>query len=290
MLSVFLYKNRKVLTFILLLVLSFVMMASGSTQVTFSVKSVFLTIIYPFEYVINGVFGFIKSTWKSIGQLEAMRNELIQTRKRLQKYEAAHGDMEKLRYDNKRLRKLLQQKDAVKFDHILAGVISKDPQNLYQSIVINRGSSDGVKRDMPVAAYRNGMLCVVGRVVETTAVAARVVTIREPRFYIGAQLAKSRYYGLVQGRGVSKSCNLKYVDINAPVKHLEQVYTSGHSDIFPKGLLIGRVVYIHRETGSFFLDLRIVPAVDFAKLEDLYVIKKQPSAAIRKLIKAGEMQ
>lgn len=287
MLSVFLYKNRKALTFILLIVLSFVMMASSSTEVTFSLKSVFLTVIYPFEYVVNGVFGFIKSTWKSIGQLEAMRNELILTRKRLQKFEAAHGDLENLRRENARLRRLLGEKDKIKYDHILAGVISKDPQNLYQSIVINKGSRDGVLRDMPVAAYRNGVLCVVGRVVETTAVASRVVTVREPRFYIGAQLAKSRYYGLVQGRGVSKSCDLKFVDINAPVKHLEEVYTSGHSDIFPKGLLIGHVIYIHRETGSFFLDLRIVPSVDFAKLEDLYVIKKQPSAQIRKLVNAG---
>ena len=58
MLSVFFYKNRKVLAFLLLLIVSFTMMGTSSTSFTLNLKSIVLTIIYPFEYVINGIFNF----------------------------------------------------------------------------------------------------------------------------------------------------------------------------------------------------------------------------------------
>ena len=285
MLSVFLYKNRKVLSFILLLLLSFTMMALSSTNFSLNIKAVFLTIIYPFEYVVNGVLDFFKSTWKSIGQLEVIRKELIETRKKLQKYEQVFGDLKRLRQENKKFRVLLKQKENIGYSHILAFIVSKDPQNLYQTIIVDKGSSDGVKIGMPVIAYRSGAAGVVGKIVEVTVFASKIATIREPRFYIGAILASSRYYGLVRGRGLSKICNLKYVDISAPVRLEERVITSGHSDVFPKGLNIGKVIYIDREKGQFFLDARIRPLVDFSTLEEVYILKRLPSKDIRKLTK-----
>ena len=283
MVSVFLYKNRKVLTFILLLILSFTMMGISGTRFSVNIKSIFQTIIYPFEYVINGVLGFFKSTWKSIGQLEVIRKELAETRKKLQKYEQAFGDLKRLERENKRFRALLKLKERVGYKHILASIVAKDPQNLYQTIVVNKGSGDGVKVGMPVIAYRNGEAGIVGKIVETTPFSAIIATIREPRFYIGAILASSRYYGLTRGRGMSKTISLQYVDINAPVKLEERVVTSGHSDIFPKGLNIGRVIYIDREKGHFFLDARIRPHVDFPTLEEVYIIRRLPSKDIKKL-------
>jgi len=284
MLSVFLYKNRKVLSFILLLVLSFTMMALDGTAFSVNLKSIFLTIVYPFEYVINGVLSFVKSTWKSIGQLEVIRKELAETRKKLQKYEQAFGDLKRLQRENRRLRALFKLRKRVGYEQILASIVAKDPQNLYQTIIIDKGTGDGVKVGMPVIAYRKGEAGVVGKIVEATAFASKIATIREPRFYVGAILASSRYYGLSRGRGMSKTCSLKYVDINAPVRMEERVVTSGHSDIFPKGLNIGTVIYIDREKGHFFLDARIRPHVDFSTLEEVYIIKRLPSEEIKKLV------
>lgn len=290
MLTVFLYKNRKALTFILLLLVSFTMMALSSTTFTVNIKSVFLTVVYPFEYVVNGVLGFFKSTWKSIGQLEVIRKELIETRKKLQKYELASGDMKRLQDENVRLRALLGQKEQVAYDHILAMIVSKDPQNLYQTIIVNKGSSDGVKVGMPVIAYRNGVEGVVGKIVGVTPFAAQIATIREPRFFIGAILENSRYYGLVRGRGLSITCSLEYVDIHAPVRLEENVITSGHSDIFPKGLNIGKVIYIDREKGQFFLTALIRPLIDFSTLEEVYIIKRLPSEDIKKMVEGKGRQ
>jgi len=290
MLSVFLYKNRKVLSFVLLLFISFTMMALSATNFAVNLKSISLIIIYPFEYVVNGVLSFFKSTWKSIGQLEIIRTELIETRKKLQKYEQAFGDMKRLQDENKRLRHLLGQKEHVGYEHILASIISKDPQNLFQTIIVDKGSKDGVKVGMPVIAYHKGVAGVVGKIVSVTPFASKIASIREPRFYIGAILENSRYYGLVRGLGMSMTCSLKYVDINASVQLEENVITSGHSDIFPKGLNIGKVIFIDREKGQFFLNARIRPLVDFPTLEEVYILKRLPSQDIKDLTEGKRSQ
>lgn len=285
MLSVFLYKHRKTLSFLILILISFVMMGFNTSKFTLDLKSILLTVVYPFEFVINGVLNFFKSTWESIGKIEVMRSELAQTRKRLKKLEETSGDVAKLRRENERLRKLLGEKEKITYVHILAGITAKDPQNLYQSLILNKGSSDGVRVSMPVVAYRDGRIGVVGKVSVVTPYACMVSTIREPKFYLGAQLKVSRYYGLVRGRGMSRTCDLEYVDINAPIRLGDHVITSGQSDIFPKGLDIGRVIYIDREKGQFFLQARIMPTINFAQLEDVYIIKKLPSPEVIKLLK-----
>jgi rod shape-determining protein MreC len=260
------------------------MMAFGTTVFALNIKAIFLTILYPFEYVVNGVLDFFKSTWKSIGELEVIRKELAATRMRLRKFEETSGDLKELQRENERLRRLLGEREKVGHEHIMAAIVAKDPQNFYQTLVIDKGGSDGVLPGMPVVAFQDGELGVVGKVVETTPYASLIVTLREAKFYIGALLDESRYYGLVQGRGMSKTCALEYVDINAPIKLGDRVVTSGHSDIFPKGMNIGRVLYIDRERGQFFLQARIQPSINLADLEDVYVIKKQPAPDVEKLL------
>ena len=136
---------------------------------------------------------------------------------------------------------------------------------------------------MPVIAYKDGRIGVVGKVVETTLHACKISTIREANFYIGVILETSRYSGLVNGRGMSKTIRLEYIDINAPIQLEDNVITSSHSDIFPKGLSIGKVKYIDREMGKFFLTALIEPSINFAQLEDVYIIKRLPSKEIEKL-------
>ncbi|MCK4906196.1 MAG: rod shape-determining protein MreC [Spirochaetes bacterium] len=283
MLSVFLYKNRKVLTLILLLVMSFIMMTIGTSSFSLNFKKIFLTVIYPFEYVTNSILSFIKGTWRSIGQLDTIRQELNKTRKRLQELEQTSGDFNTLQKENLRLRRLLSEKSRIPYTYVLASVVAKDPQNLYQSIIVNKGSTDGIQDKMPVIAYKDGRIGVVGKVVETTLHACKISTIREANFYIGVILETSRYSGLVNGRGMSKTIRLEYIDINAPIQLEDNVITSSHSDIFPKGLSIGKVKYIDREMGKFFLTALIEPSINFAQLEDVYIIKRLPSKEIEKL-------
>jgi rod shape-determining protein MreC len=280
---VFLNKNRKILVFILLITTSFCMMGISSTDFAIDFKGIFLTVIYPFEYVINKVFTFFQSLWKGLGEIETLQEELIRTQKHLKSYEELGSSIDALQRRNEYLENLLEERRQVRYEHVLAGIVGKDPQNYYQSFIIDKGTRDGVAERMPVVAYENGKLGIVGRVSVTTPTASLVATIRSQQSYIGVMLAASRYYGLVRGNGRSANCLVEYVDIEAPARNGDAVITSGQSDFFPSGLSIGILTNISRESGQFFLRAELQPTVNFARLENVYVIKKLPSSDIETL-------
>jgi len=288
--GVFFHKNRKILVFILLLSTSFFMMGLSSTDFAVDFKGVFLTVIYPFEYVINKVFTFFQSLWKGLGDIETLQEELIRTQMHLKRYEELGSSIDALQRRNEYLENLLEERRQVRYEHVLAGIVGKDPQNYYQSFIIDKGTRDGVAKRMPVVAYENGKLGVVGRISVVTSTASLVVTIRSQQSYTGVILESSRYYGLVRGNGRAANCLVEYIDIDAPARNGDWVITSGQSDIYPSGLTIGILTNISRESGQFFLRAELQPMINFARLENVYVIKKLPSGDIEELEREQEKQ
>jgi len=280
---VFFQRNRNLVVFVLLITVSFTMMGLTSTGFALNLKSIFLTIIYPFEYLINKVFTFFQSLWKGLEDIETLQEELIRTQQRLKQYEEAGSSIDALRRRNAHLERLLEEREQVRYEHVLANIVGKDPQNYYQSFIIDKGTRDGIAERMPVIAYEEGKLGIVGRVVTAAPSASLVVTIRSLRSYVGAILETSRYYGLVRGNGMSERCLVEYIDIDAPARNGDAVLTSGQSDMYPSGLSIGTLANISRDRGQFFLRAELVPTVNFARLENVYVIKKLPARDIEEL-------
>jgi len=279
----FFHKNRKFLTFLLLITISFTMMGLSSTNFALDFKSIFFTVIYPFEYLINKVFTFFQSLWKGLEEIDTLQGELVRTQARLKRYEEMGSSIEALQRRNSHLEMLLEERAQVRYDHVLASIVGKDPQNFYQSFIIDKGRRDGVAARMPVVAYEDGKLGIVGQVVTTTPSASLVVTIRSLRSYVGAILETSRYYGLIRGNGIAVHCLVEYIDIDAPARDGDSVLTSGQSDIYPPGLSIGKLTNVSRNRGQFFLRAELLPTVNFSRLENVYVIKKLPSADIEEL-------
>jgi rod shape-determining protein MreC len=208
----------------------------------------------------------------------------------LKRYEELGSSIDALERRNEYLEHLLEERRQVRYEHVLAGIVGKDPQNYYQSFIIDKGTKDGLAKRMPVVAYENGKLGVVGRISVATPTASLVVTIRSQQSYIGVLLDSSRYYGLVRGNGRAANCLVEYVDIDAPARNGDWVITSGQSDIYPSGLSIGILTNISRESGQFFLRAELQPMINFARLENVYVIKKLPSADIEELEREQEKQ
>jgi rod shape-determining protein MreC len=84
---------------------------------------------------------------------------------------------------------------------------------------------------------------------------------------------------------LSAHCLIEYIDIGAPARDGDAVVTSGHSDMYPRGLSIGTLTNVQRDKGQFFLRAEVVPTINFSKLENVYVVKKLPSPDIEKLEK-----
>jgi rod shape-determining protein MreC len=138
-------------------------------------------------------------------------------------------------------------------------------------IVINRGTSDGVKPEMAVITHQG----LVGSVVEASPNSAKVELLLDPRSSIGTlvQRPESRVAGIIQG-DPSNPMVPRMVNIprNADIVEGDTIVTSGFGGIYPKGIIVGRVNQIENDGGGLLKYAVLEPAVDFQKLEDVAVI------------------
>jgi rod shape-determining protein MreC len=151
-----------------------------------------------------------------------------------------------------------------------ANIISQDPTNYQQVLTIDRGSSAGIGKGMVVVSQ--GLL--VGRITETTTGTAKVYLITDFNSAVPALDQQSRAAGLVRGqRGFGLS--LEMVPQTDTLSAGDTLLTSGFGGEFPAGLVIGTVGDIHRRDAEVFQQAAVNPAVDFRKLEYVFVITGQ---------------
>jgi rod shape-determining protein MreC len=152
---------------------------------------------------------------------------------------------------------------------VSARVIGTDPGNLIQSLVIDRGSSSGIREGMTVVAPAG----LVGRIIHVTPSTAKVLLIINPSSSVNAmiQSPESRATGLVNGT-VSGRLVMKYILQGERLKVGDLVVTSGLGGQFPPNQLIGRVVSFTQRDVDMFLEAEVQPLVDFRRLEQVMVI------------------
>lgn len=166
------------------------------------------------------------------------------------KYHDLKQKQKQLKYENYLLRKKLKQLgfssriESEKPDFMGAEVISVDSNFPYSSVYINKGSSQGIKKNL-VLLNEDGEL--VGRVIDPiTPFSAKVRLITSSLGGVGAYIKKNRLEGLLTGTN-HKICHFKYLLENAPVSIGDDVITSGTDKLFPPYIVIGKVVGIEKE-------------------------------------------
>jgi rod shape-determining protein MreC len=110
----------------------------------------------------------------------------------------------------------------------------------------------------------------VGRIIETSWHASRVLLLIDENSNIDALIQRSRVQGILQGAG-SAGCNLKYISRAENVQTGDVVLSSGLAGVFPKGLLLGFVTGTSGQEGGLFQKIDVASAVDFGKLEEVLV-------------------
>ena len=169
--------------------------------------------------------------------------------------------------ENIRLQKLLALKERTNRHTIAAMVIGRDQTSIIKTILINKGTSHGLRLDLPVIADQG----VVGRIIETSAHVSRVLLLIDENSNIDALIQESRSQGILQG-AASLGCSLKYVPKTETVNVGNIVVSSGLSGLFPKGLLLGVVKNVEKTDSGLFQKIDIAPYVDFSRLEEVMVI------------------
>ncbi|MEK6795292.1 MAG: rod shape-determining protein MreC [Spirochaetota bacterium] len=278
-------KNRTIIAYAAATAVCLIFIIFSKAEFSLDVKKLYSVTVYPFQYGTQKVFRTIADWYASISELTRLREELRQTREKLAVYENAAVEFEEIKNENKRLSELLQMQKQIEYRTVAATIVSKDPQNFYSTIIVNRGYQDGVEIGMPVIAYRDAAKGVVGKVIEVSRRYARILPITDQNCKIGAMLETTRATGILAGEQPrSLLCNLAFVDRVVPVATNESVVTSGMGGIFPKGLVIGTVSAVDRKLYGLFQSITVRPLLDFATLEDIYIILKKADTDISSIL------
>jgi len=210
----------------------------------------------------------ISNMWQQYVALQSVEDE---NRRLWQEIEWLRGQNNQLREAasaTQRLTALLQFKEQALPTMIAAQVIGRDASNRYKSVIVNKGDSDGIQKDMGVITPSG----VVGRVVKTTGATSVILLVTDPNNAIAGLIQRTRDEGIVEGT-LQGRAKLKYIPMLSAVKEGDYVVTSGLVGGFPRGLAIGTITGISREEGALFQTAELAPEVDVNHVEEVLIIQ-----------------
>lgn len=169
--------------------------------------------------------------------------------------------------ENQRLRDLLSFKETTGYRTTTARVIGVSPLSSFKTIVIDKGSIDGVRNGMAVVSNDG----VIGKILSSSAKTSKVLLITDRNSDVDAIIQRSRDSGIAEG-GDSGPIQLKYLSKNADAVVGDIVVTSGIGGVFKKGYIIGTISRVDKKAGLMFQYVEIEPSVNFSKIEEVLVI------------------
>jgi rod shape-determining protein MreC len=153
-------------------------------------------------------------------------------------------------------------------DFTSAGVIARDPSNVHDAVLIDKGTDAGLRNGMIVIG-KGGAL--IGTIQRATATSAWVRLITDPSSDVNAEVQETRATAIISG-ALGHKLQLQFVDAGTDVKPGDTVVTSGLGGNYRKGLLIGRVSKVEGGPLDLFKTIQVEPAVRPGTLETVLIM------------------
>ena len=224
---------------------------------------------------VTTVSGSVTGYFQSLANLRSAQDENGALRQKVQELEVQIKQQEELAAENERLKSLLGLKEQSQYKIVPARVIGRDPSAWFDSSIINRGSLDGVKLNMPIVT--DGGL--VGRVASVSPVTSQVWLVSKDKSGLGGvvgELGNSNALGVVGGTGKKDLLEMRYVPGSVNVNVGDSVYTSGQDGIFPAGLKIGTVVEVGSGSATTPHQIFIRPGAGLDSMQEVGVLLYEP--------------
>jgi rod shape-determining protein MreC len=226
----------------------------------------------PVRNATDGVTEPIGNAWNGIFGYDDLKKENQHLRDRVDALEAEKTNADVATRENKSLKEQLAIKQTSDIPTLAAEVVSGPLTSFDDTISINRGSGDGIKKGMSVMSKAG----LVGRVVRVTGGRSTVQLITDPDFRFGIQLAENGERGIAQGTGREGTLQVQDgIDKDTPVQRGDRVVTaSGGLDgaAIPPSLAVGRVDRVGFTDDRTEKTLVIDPAADLHALTYVTVL------------------
>lgn len=228
----------------------------------------------PFERAFLFIGHGVSGTWHGYIDLRHVRSQNLQLQAELNRVRLEQAALGEEARQDLRLQKLFAFQQHYVSKTIAAHVIGTSGTDLSRVLYIDKGSSSGIRPDMPVITPDG----VVGKVRDVFPHTAQVLEINDQSSGLGVVLSQTRLRGILRGNTIGQT---EIVDIlpDERIQPGEPVVTSGGDDVYPSGLSVGNVERIVNDPErNPYVAILIKPSVNLSRLDEVLVITQTSNA------------
>lgn len=152
-----------------------------------------------------------------------------------------------------------------------AAVTGRESDNYKTVFILDKGSAQGIEVNMPVISSDG----IVGHVTEVGTDWCKVLTLLESGVSVGANVERSGEIGVVSGDyTLAKEglCKMDYLAADADIKEGDRIVSSGYGSVYPRGLVIGYVESVEKDSASRALSVTVRPSADTSDVSRLMIL------------------
>lgn len=199
----------------------------------------------------------------------------------LHQYSQVVAEVNQLKEENKRLKEMLEYKENKEDQYQLkvAKVIARSPDRWNNMLVIDKGSKDGIVKDMAVITTQG----FIGKVYSVSSFSSNIQLITDTdhsSFVFALIQSEPRTYGVVEGYDkIKNELRITKISLEAKIEPGQLVTTSNLGGVFPTGLIIGEIVRVEEEEdGGLTKTVYVQPAADLYHINEVFVVIKEKEA------------
>ncbi|CAB1129681.1 Cell shape-determining protein MreC [Candidatus Hydrogenisulfobacillus filiaventi] len=232
------------------------------------------TVTAPADAGLSWVGGRVTAVAAGVARIGRLESENARLRQQALALRTTRLELQQALADDSRLEGILHLRQALgSWRTVAADVIARNPDSWFDTVTLDRGSAAGIQPGQVVLVPAG----LVGRVISTTPRTATVMLLLDPQSGVGAMDARSQAAGVAMGQGgAAGTLSLQLFSHQPDVRPGDVVVTSGFSQYYPKGLLVGQVTAVATRNYQLTTVATVTPAVNFDRLSTVLVVVSRP--------------
>jgi len=261
--------------FVILILLSGLVLGFSSGGFIVNFSKIGFSLLSTVEKSVFTVTDGIKSTFGAVSELGHLKKDYDELTKKLENFEEMQRSNAEIRKENERLREQLGFSTSLEQENYPAQIISRDVDKMYACLIINKGSANGIQKNMPVIAYQDGNIGLVGKVIQVGKFTSSIMPVYNLNCTISARIQNTRDLGLISGLGDSdQPLSMQYIKkrVLNELHYGDIIVTSGENDNYMRDIPIGTISQIRVLDYNSSLDIDVTPAINFSRIETVVVV------------------
>jgi rod shape-determining protein MreC len=274
-------RNRIIIIVIIILCITVVTLyvRESDTGPLHKIQNFFLDLVSPVSNLFSKIFRPVKDGIVNLFHLPSLSKEKRELQKEVESLRRGAAESKELEAQVVELKRLLRwSEENAQLETVGADIVGQSPSNWRRLMIVNKGSSSGVKKYMSVVTEEG----LVGRIISVGSRSSVVQLITDSRSGVGARDLRNRETGIVEGRN-EETMRLVPMNEEAVMQVGDVAVTSGLGGTCPPGIAIGRVVEVKKRSEGLARLVEVRPFVRFSRLDKvLIIITPEPESVILK--------